>query len=73
MALQEFCKRPAVTIRPEHTIQEACELMREHNSGCLLVTEADGRLNGTTTGGRPIPEPPALGTAAQRRLRKGVM
>jgi len=49
MALQEFCQHPAITIRPDQTIREACQLMREHNIGCLLVTEADGRLSGVLT------------------------
>ena len=49
MALQEFCTRPVVTITPEKTIHEACQLMREHNIGCLLVTEPDGRLSGVLT------------------------
>jgi len=39
MALQEFCQHPAITVRPDQTIREACQLMREHNIGCLLVTE----------------------------------
>jgi CBS domain-containing protein len=49
MSLREFCKRPIVTITPEHTILDACQLMREHNIGCLLVTEQDGRLSGVLT------------------------
>jgi len=49
MALEEFCQHPAITIRPDQTIREACQLMREHNVGCLLVTEADGRLSGVLT------------------------
>jgi CBS domain-containing protein len=49
MSLQEFCARPVVTITPDRTIREACQLMREHNLGCLLVTERDGRLSGMLT------------------------
>jgi len=49
MSLREFCTRPIVTITPEHTILDACRLLREHNIGCLLVTERDGRLSGVLT------------------------
>jgi CBS domain-containing protein len=41
MSLQRFCKRPAVTIAPEKTIREACQLLEERNVGCLLVEEQD--------------------------------
>jgi CBS domain-containing protein len=49
MSLHRFCKRPAVALTPEHTIREVCQLMREHNIGCLLVTDAEGRLSGILT------------------------
>src|SRR5512132_2154041 len=48
MSLQRFCKRPTVTITPEKTIQEACQLMEERNVGCLLV-ESQGKLCGMLT------------------------
>jgi len=41
MSLQEFCKRPIVTIAPEKPIREACRLLLERNVGCLVVEEAD--------------------------------
>jgi CBS domain-containing protein len=39
MALQQFCKRPVVTVASEKTILEACRLLEERNIGCLLVEE----------------------------------
>jgi CBS domain-containing protein len=41
MSLQQFCKRPVVTIAPEKTISAACQLLQERNIGCLLVEEQD--------------------------------
>ncbi|HXG18797.1 MAG TPA: CBS domain-containing protein [Methylomirabilota bacterium] len=48
MSLQQFCKRPVVTITPEQTILEACRLMREKNVGCLVVVEGE-KLRGILT------------------------
>lgn len=48
MSLERFCKRPIVTIAPEKTIQEACQLLQERNIGCLLVEE-QGKLCGILT------------------------
>jgi CBS domain-containing protein len=48
MSLQRFCKRPIVTIAPEKTISEACQLLEERNVGCLLV-EKQGKLCGILT------------------------
>jgi CBS domain-containing protein len=48
MSLQRFCKRPPVTIAPERTIPEACQLLEERNVGCLLVEE-HGQLCGMLT------------------------
>jgi CBS domain-containing protein len=39
MSLERFCKRPVVTIGPEQTIREACQLLEERNVGCLVVEE----------------------------------
>jgi len=49
VSLQEFCKRPVVTITPQKTVREACQLLWKSNIGCLLVTEEDGRLSGVLT------------------------
>jgi CBS domain-containing protein len=48
MSLQRFCKRPIVTIAPEKTIPEACQLLEERNVGCLVVEE-QGKLCGILT------------------------
>lgn len=48
MSLQQFCERPVVTIAPQQTIIEACQLLREMNLGCLAV-EAEGKLCGMLT------------------------
>jgi CBS domain-containing protein len=48
MSLQRFCKRPTVTIAPEKTIREACQLLEERNVGCLVVEE-HGKLCGIVT------------------------
>jgi CBS domain-containing protein len=39
--LQRFCKRPTVTITPEETVREACQLLEERNVGCLIVEQHD--------------------------------
>jgi CBS domain-containing protein len=41
--------RDLITTRAEATAQEACRLMREHRIGCLLVTDAAGRIEGIFT------------------------
>jgi CBS domain-containing protein len=48
MSLQRFCTRPTVTIAPEKTVREACQLLGERNVGCLLVEE-QGQLCGILT------------------------
>jgi CBS domain-containing protein len=48
VSLQRFCKRPIVTVTPEKTIPEACQLLEERNIGCLLVEE-HGQLCGVLT------------------------
>lgn len=41
MSLQKFCERPVVTISPEQTINDACQLLREKNVGCLVAIEKE--------------------------------
>jgi CBS domain-containing protein len=41
MSLQKFCQRPVVTISPEQTIVEACQLLRERNVGCLVAVDGE--------------------------------
>lgn len=48
MSLQNFCRRPVVTIGTDKSVIEACQLMREKNIGCLLVEEG-GKLRGILT------------------------
>jgi len=48
MSLQRFCERPIVTIPPQTTILDACQLLEEHKIGCLLVEE-QGTLCGILT------------------------
>jgi CBS domain-containing protein len=48
MSLERFCQRPTVTITPENTIREACQLLEERNVGCLVVEE-QGKLCGILT------------------------
>lgn len=43
-------RRDPVTLRPDVTVQQACETMRAHRIGCVLVTDAAGRLVGIFTG-----------------------
>jgi CBS domain-containing protein len=49
MALQQFCQRPVMTMSPAQTILDACQLLREHNLGCLVVVEEDEQLCGMLT------------------------
>ena len=48
MSLQKFCQQPVITIAPEQTIFEACQMLREKNVGCLVVQEG-GALCGILT------------------------
>ncbi len=41
MSLQQFCKRPVVTISPEQNTVEACQLMRDQQVGCLVAVEGE--------------------------------
>jgi CBS domain-containing protein len=42
--------RNPVTLPPDATVQQACEAMRKHRIGCVLVTDQAGRLLGIFTG-----------------------
>ena len=39
-----------VTLRPDATVREACQCMRDRRVGAILVTESDRRLLGIFTG-----------------------
>ncbi|TCZ65373.1 CBS domain-containing protein [Roseicella aquatilis] len=43
-------RRHPVTLPPEATVQEACQAMRQHGIGAILVTDPEGRLLGIFTG-----------------------
>jgi len=38
-----------ITVRAEMSVQEACKLMRGYHVGCLVVTRADGHIEGIFT------------------------
>lgn len=38
-----------LTVRADMSVQEACKLMRRHAVGCLVVTGADGKVEGIFT------------------------
>jgi CBS domain-containing protein len=48
MSLQKFCERPLITVSPEQTIVEVCQLLQEKNIGCVVATE-NGRVRGILT------------------------
>lgn len=41
--------RDLLTVRAHMSVQEACKLMRRHAVGCLVVTGADGKVEGIFT------------------------
>jgi CBS domain-containing protein len=43
-------RRHPVTLPPEATVQQACQEMRNHRIGAVLVTDPQGRLLGIFTG-----------------------
>lgn len=43
-------RRDPVTLPPEATVQQACEVMRDRRIGCVLVTDPEGRLLGIFAG-----------------------
>ncbi|MGE0826638.1 MAG: CBS domain-containing protein [Candidatus Binatia bacterium] len=48
MSLQKFCQRSVTTVAPQQTVFEACQLLKENNVGCLVVT-AGNTLRGIVT------------------------
>ena len=48
MSLQSFCQKPIMKISPQNNIAEACQMLKEHNIGCLIV-ENEGKLCGILT------------------------
>ncbi len=43
-------RRQPITLPPEATVQQACQEMRNHRIGAVLVTDAGGRMLGIFTG-----------------------
>ncbi len=48
--MSDIIRRRPVTLGGSASVQEACRLMHEHRIGAVLVTDADGRLEGIFTG-----------------------
>jgi CBS domain-containing protein len=48
--MSDIVRRTPITLQPGATVQEACRLMHEHKIGAILVTDADGHLDGIFTG-----------------------
>lgn len=48
MSLYNYCRKPVIKIAPATNIVSACQLLEQHNIGCLVV-EQDGKLSGIVT------------------------
>ena len=48
--MSEMVKRTPVTLSPDATVQEACQLMHRHRIGAVLVVNGHHRLEGIFTG-----------------------
>src|SRR6516164_4885580 len=62
-----------VTLRPDATVREACQCMRDRRVGAILVTEADQRLLGIFTGRDAVHRVLADGMSAARTKLAAVM
>jgi len=49
MHIQHLMTKQLVTCRPEDSLARAAQLMWEHDIGCVLVTDGEGRLVGLLT------------------------
>jgi signal-transduction protein with cAMP-binding, CBS, and nucleotidyltransferase domain len=49
MDIRTFGHQPAVSCRKDAPIRKVAELMRDHNVGCVLVTDEHERLTGIVT------------------------
>jgi len=49
MHIQHLMTKHLVTCRPDDSLARAAQLMWEHDIGCVLVTDEDGRLVGIVT------------------------
>ena len=58
-----------LTLRPSATVREACQCMRDHRMGSVLVTDAKGHLVGIFTGRDAVSRVLAVGKdAAETKL-----
>jgi len=62
-----------VTLPPSATIREACQRMRDHRVGAVLVTDGDRRLLGIFTGRDAVYRVLAEGKSAARTTLADVM
>ena len=62
-----------VTLRPNSTVREACQCMRDRRVGAILVTEGDRRLLGIFTGRDAVHRVLADGKSAARTKLAEVM
>jgi CBS domain-containing protein len=62
-----------VTLRPNATVREACQCMRDRRVGAILVTESDRRLLGIFTGRDAVHRVLADGKSAARTQLAEVM
>ncbi len=62
-----------VTLPPHATVRDACQHMRDHRVGAVLVTEGDHRLLGIFTGRDAVHRVMAAGKSAARTKLGEVM
>lgn len=62
-----------VTLRPSDTVQHACNQMRTHRTGSVLITDNAGRLAGIFTGRDAVCRVLAAGKIAQETKLNEVM
>jgi CBS domain-containing protein len=62
-----------VTLPPSATVREACQRMRDHRVGAVLVTDRDRRLAGIFTGRDAVHRVLAEGKSAARTTLADVM
>src|SRR5258708_29676386 len=48
MSLQQFCQQSVITVSPAMNLVEACHVLEDRNTSCLVV-EAEGKLCGIVT------------------------
>jgi len=48
--MADIIRRSPVTLPASATVQQACQLMRQHRIGAILVVDAHGHLEGIFTG-----------------------